>query len=403
MRQVVRRAVRAAAGVLVASVFVTLAGCDAGGSGADDKGAGPAGIRIRPADGERGVRGTDPVEVTVASGRLERVRLVRSGDALNRPVPGTFSSGGQRWRSTAERLRGGSRYAVDVVAVDRSGRRSAHHSTFTTRVPVHRFIGFFKPEHRSTVGTGTIVSLEFTHPVTDRVAVERAIRVRALPAVPVAAHWFGPRRLDFRPRTYWAPGTRVTMTLRLRGVKAAPGAFGIQSKTVQFTIGRSQVSTVDAAAHLMRVRRDGRQLTVIPITAGRRETPTYNGKMVVMERYDVTRMDGDTVGFGGEYDIPDVPHAMRLTRSGTFLHGNYWAPERIFGSDNTSHGCIGLHDVRGGGGSQLPTPAAWFYANSMVGDVIEVVNSNDRTVAPDNGYGGWNMSWEDWKAGSALD
>ena len=41
---------------------------------------------------------------------------------------------------------------------------------------------------------------------------------------------------------------------------------------------------------------------------------------------EVTRMNGDTVGFGGEYDIPDVPHAMRLTTSGTFLHGNYWAP-----------------------------------------------------------------------------
>ncbi|MGW2992727.1 hypothetical protein ACWDA9_13555, partial [Streptomyces sp. NPDC001193] len=32
---------------------------------------------------------------------------------------------------------------------------------------------------------------------------------------------------------------------------------------------------------------------------------------------DVTRMNGQTVGFGGEYDIPDVPHAMRLTTSGT--------------------------------------------------------------------------------------
>jgi len=37
-------------------------------------------------------------------------------------------------------------------------------------------------------------------------------------------------------------------------------------------------------------------------------------------------MNGRTVGFGGEYDIPDVPHAMRLTTSGTFVHGNYWSP-----------------------------------------------------------------------------
>ena len=51
--------------------------------------------------------------------------------------------------------------------------------------------------------------------------------------------------------------------------------------------------------------------------------------MVISEKLKVTRMNGDTVGFGGEYDIKDVPHAMRLTDSGTFIHGNYWGGERL--------------------------------------------------------------------------
>ena len=59
-------------------------------------------------------------------------------------------------------------------------------------------------------------------------------------------------------------------------------------------------------------------------------------------------MNGDTVGFGGEYDIKDVPHAMRLSTSGTFIHGNYWGASGIFGTTNASHGCVGLRDVRGG-------------------------------------------------------
>ena len=46
-----------------------------------------------------------------------------------------------------------------------------------------------------------------------------------------------------------------------------------------------------------------------------------------MDMLEVTRMNSQTVGFGGEYDIPDVPHAMKLTDSGTFLHGNYWATD----------------------------------------------------------------------------
>ena len=59
-------------------------------------------------------------------------------------------------------------------------------------------------------------------------------------------------------------------------------------------------------------------------------------------------MNGETVGFGGEYDIKDVPHAMRLSTSGTFIHGNYWGAPATFGNTNASHGCVGLRDVRGG-------------------------------------------------------
>jgi hypothetical protein len=57
---------------------------------------------------------------------------------------------------------------------------------------------------------------------------------------------------------------------------------------------------------------------------------------------------------------------------------------------------VGLRDVRGGYDSKVP--AAWFFNSSMVGDVVEVKNSQDRTVAPDNGFNGWNMSWDKWKA-----
>jgi lipoprotein-anchoring transpeptidase ErfK/SrfK len=152
------------------------------------------------------------------------------------------------------------------------------------------------------------------------------------------------------------------------------------------------------------VRRNGRLLATLPVTAGAPEHATYNGTMVVMEMHETTRMNGATVGFfdadgKSEYDVPDVPHALRLTHSGTFLHGNYWSSPDTFGRRNVTHGCVGLRDVKGGG---TDTPAAWFFDRSLVGDVVRVVNSDDRTVAPDNGLGGWNMDWEQWKAGSAA-
>jgi lipoprotein-anchoring transpeptidase ErfK/SrfK len=264
--------------------------------------------------------------------------------------------------------------------------------------PGRRFTARVMPGNHATVGTGMIVSLRFDRKIGNRAAVERAVRVTARPGVEIRPHWFGRTRLDFRPRRYWRPGTRVTVDLRLEDVEGAPGVHGPRHRTLTFTVGRSQVSVVDAARHVMRVRRDGRLLATVPITAGGPGTATYNGKMVVTEKFAVTRMNSRTVGFGGEYDIKDVPHAIRLTDSGTFVHGNYWSGD-AFGRANVSHGCIGLRDVRGGSSG---TPAGWFYGRSLVGDVVEVVHSADKKVAAGNGLGGWNMDWETWKAGSAA-
>ncbi|MFJ8362946.1 Ig-like domain-containing protein [Streptomyces sp. NPDC093984] len=402
MTHVHTRARRAGAALAAALTWAALlAGCTGHGlDGVFGKNPGPADlIRISPDDGSRSVPADRRLRVRVASGRLESVTVVRSQDARQSPVPGRLSADGTVWEPDDPRLALAARYTVDAVALDGHGRRSARHATFTTYVPEQRFIGYVVPEDRSTVGTGMIVSVQFNRQIENRAAVERAIRVTASPAVEIRPHWFGRDRLDFRPEDYWKPGTRVTVTLRLRDVEGAPGVYGQQYRTVAFTIGRSQVSVVDAARHTMRVRRDGRLLATVPITAGAPKTTTYNGKMVVMEMLPVTRMNSRTVGFGGEYDIPDVPHAMRLTESGTFVHGNYWAPDAP-GHSNVSHGCVGLKDVRGGGSD---TPAGWFFDRSLVGDVIEVVHSDDKQVAPDNGLGGWNMSWSDWTAGGAVD
>ncbi|MEU4108474.1 Ig-like domain-containing protein [Streptomyces sp. NPDC048208] len=409
MRHVQGRARRALAALATALSWAGLlagaAGCTADGSGPLGIG-GPPGrppaaedvIRVTPDDGGKEVRPEQRLRVRVPEGRLEKVTVTRSQDAQDTAVTGRIGPDGRTWRPDDDRLALAARYTVDAVAVDGDGHRSARHTTFTTYVPDQRFIGYVTPENRSTVGTGMIVSLSFSRDITDQAAVEKAVRVTAKPAVDIRAHWFGRNRLDFRPERYWKPGTEVTVDLALRDVEGTPGVYGLQRKKISFTVGRSQVSLVDAAAHTMQVRRDGELLATVPITAGAPKTPTYNGKMVVMDMLEVTRMNSQTVGFGGEYDIPDVPHAMKLTDSGTFLHGNYWSPDSP-GEVNVSHGCVGLRDVKGGGAD---TPAGWFFDRSLVGDVIEVVHSKDKTVSPDNGLSGWNMAWKQWKAGSVL-
>lgn len=388
---------------MAGALLVTLTACGGGGSGPESGGgknkdsvrAGSAQsqavVTIAPKDGAKSVDTSGVLKVAASKGTLTQV-VVK--DAKGTAIPGRITGGGTTWAPTGH-LAAATTYTVHAVAKDSAGRQAAEDSSFTTLTPKNTFVGAFTPEDGSTVGVGMPFSVRFTRGITHPEAVERAIRVTTVPAVDVQGHWFGNDRLDFRPEQYWKPGTKVTVHLGLDGVEGRPGVYGKQSKTVSFTIGRSQVSVVDARKHTMKVMRDGKLFKTLPVTTGKPGYETWNGQMVVSEKLTVTRMNGDTVGYGGEYDIKDVPHAMRLTDSGTFVHGNYWGGG-AFGNYNASHGCVGLRDVRGGYDSGVP--AAWFFNHSMIGDVVVVKNSHDGTVAPDNGYNGWNMSWEKWTA-----
>ncbi|MFJ9708157.1 Ig-like domain-containing protein [Streptomyces sp. NPDC101234] len=385
---------------------VLLMAVTACGGGSSDKGAGDgkekdsttqaskqsvATVSISPKSGATGVDTSGTLKVTAAKGKLTDVEVK---DAKGNKVDGTIAADGAGWTPSTH-LASSTKYTVHAVAKDTEGREAAEDSSFTTLTPKNTFLGYFTPEDGSTVGVGMPFSVNFSRGITDPAAVEKAITIKTEPAVDVQGHWFGNDRLDFRPENYWKSGTKVSVTLNLDGVEGRNGVYGKQSKTVKFTIGRNQVSIVNAKKHTMKVMQDGKVVKNLKVTTGKPGYDTWNGQMVISEKLRVTRMNGETVGYGGEYDIKDVPDAMRLTTSGTFLHGNYWGGD-AFGNYNASHGCVGLRDIRGGGDRSLP--AAWVFDHSIIGDVVVVKNSNDRTVSPDNGLNGWNMSWKEWTA-----
>lgn len=402
-----RRAISATA-VLLGGVL-TLSACGSSGAEGDSGGgskqaraggkSSEARIKIASKNGAEGASINTGGNVTVSKGKLTDVTMVTAQGGA--PVEGTVSGDGKTWKP-ADQLERATQYKITAKAKDGDGRKAVENSTFTTVSPDNSFIGSYTGEDGQTVGVGMPVSINFDKAIGDKKAVQSAIKVKSSSGQQVVGHWFDGTRLDFRPQEYWKPGSKVTLDLNLDGVKGGPNMTGVQDKKVTFNIGRSQVSTVDVKTKQMTVVRDGAKVKTIPISAGGEKNPTYNGQMVISEKHKETRMDGDTVGFGRKgkegYDIKDVPHAMRLSASGTFIHGNYWGAP--FGSGNTSHGCVGMKDARGA--DDKNTDGAWFYSNSMIGDVVEVTGSPDKTIQPDNGLNGWNMSWPEWKAGSAL-
>ncbi|WP_437025570.1 L,D-transpeptidase [Streptomyces bungoensis] len=398
-----RRVLGACAALMVGTLTLTACGGDASAEDAAGKGGGTsartstAAIRISAKDGSTGAS-INSTGVKVSGGKLTGVKMTVAGSG--QAVPGTISADGSTWKPK-EQLERGTKYEIAAQAKDANGRAAAANSIFTTVTSASSFIGTYTPDDGTTVGVGMPVSFSFDKSITHRKAVQSHITVTSSSGQRVAGHWFGTQRLDFRPQEYWKAGSKVTMRIDLDGVQGARGVYGVQKKTVTFTVGRSQVSTVDVRTQTMTVVRDGATVKTVPVSTGSPDHTTYNGQMVISEKFARTRMDSRTVNLGGEYDIPDVPHAMRLTNSGTFIHGNYWynRGNPPFGREGTSHGCVGMADEQGGQGA---TPAKWFYDNSLLGDVVIVKNSPDKTVTPDNGLNGWNLSWSAWTAGSAV-
>ncbi|MET9444017.1 Ig-like domain-containing protein [Streptomyces sp. NPDC006610] len=405
------------ASALLGGVLV-LTGCSSGedASAADDAGnessqaqvdeaaakkTSEAQIKITPKDGSSNASINNSASVMVSKGTLTSVKMTTTDGTA---VEGEISADGTSWKPSAQ-LERSTTYKLAVTAEDSEGRKAHENASFTTVSPDNSFIGTFTPDDGTTVGVGMPVSINFDKAITNKAAVQKGITVTTTSGQEVACHWFNANRMDCRPEEYWQEGATVTLKLALDGVEGAEGVYGVQQKSVSFTIGRNQVTYVDAKTKQMKVTQDGKVVKTIPISAGSPENKTYEGQMVISEKFKETRMNGATVGFTdddgqGEYDIKDVPHAMRLTTSGTFVHGNYWGADSIFGNVNTSHGCIGLNDTKGA--NDPKTEGAWFYDNSIIGDVLIVQNTGDKTVAPDNGLNGWNMSWEQWKAGSAV-
>ena len=343
-------------------------------------------LNVEPKDGAVDVSPTDGLKVGVTGGKLTTVEVT---DKDGKPVAGTIAADGLSWKPAGQ-LTVGTVYKVNAQATDAGGLVSASTTSFTTLTPAKTVSTNDNIADNATYGVGMIVSVHFSKAIKNKDAVLGGITFVASDGTTVKGHWFGGQRLDFRPEKYWAPGTKVTIKYRLKNVEVSPGVYGDVDKDEPFVVGRSQISEADSATHKMTVTRDGKA-TVLPVTLGDAKNASWNGTMVISSKEKVTRMNSQTVGLGAEYDIKDVPHAMRLTDSGTFLHGNYWGNK--FGVANTSHGCISMQDVQGGSDSSV---AGKFFNDSMIGDPVTIKNSSSATVDPSNGLSGWTMDWSKW-------
>jgi lipoprotein-anchoring transpeptidase ErfK/SrfK len=219
------------------------------------------------------------------------------------------------------------------------------------------------------------------------------MHVTTAPAQKGTWHWVSDTEVHYRPKTYWKAGTDVNVDLDINGVDAGAGIYGQEDRQVDFSIGDAHIYKVNTVSDQMKVYSNGSLLRTIPITTGLQPTyTTRSGIKVIIEKFASKRMNSETVGITGPdaYDIDDVQWAMRVTYSGEFVHAAPWSVGSQ-GYANVSHGCTGMSTEN----------AAWLYAMTLRGDVVDYTGT-DRQMEPENGYGDWNIPWSEYKEGSAL-
>ncbi|MFC0598525.1 L,D-transpeptidase [Streptomyces palmae] len=388
--------------LLVASALAltALAGCSSAGSPASGSSvspadAGPARISVTPTGGTGAIAPDSTVKVDVEGGTLTSVEMT-SGSSGAVPVTGTWTKGRKSWHS-ARTMTPGAHYTVRVTATNAAGERTNRQAQLEVR-PARSFNGVtVTPTRDAVVGAGQPVSVAFDHPVRNKAAVERRLSVTTSPRTEGSWGWVrdpltGTERVDWRPKSYWAKGTKVTLHARLSGVDTGQGRYLRRDVTSNFTVGTVRVSKVDLVKHTMAVYEDGTKIRTIPISGGSPSYPTWNGTMVVLDKAPMVHMTNESVGIADPYS-EDVPWAVHLTTSGTYAHAAPWNEGLgYFGRSNQSHGCVGMSEADG----------KWFYERAVRGDLVEVTGSTRQTVPTGNGYGDWNPSYEQWQRLSAL-
>jgi lipoprotein-anchoring transpeptidase ErfK/SrfK len=407
----IRKLCAAAGAVLLAT---TLAAC--GGSPAD-----PSAISSQQPDSPASIEPTplpmqkpDPVTfksnvkngasnvkintlVTVKTnwGTLTKVKLSytntdRQGRKQQGTVAGKISKDRTSW-TASDRLEPGAAYKLISLGKNWVNQPKTNTSTFRTQELTldKQTYPTIYPLKGSHVGIGMPVVLTFDVPVKNKREFEKNLHVKSSPTQQGTWHWYSSREVRYRPKKFWKPGTKVSVTADINGLYAGNGIYGQNSAKTHFRVGRSQVTKINLSSDVARVYRNGKFARRIYVSGGKPGWQTRSGTKLIMDKLYVTKMTNTMIGAREHYSLR-VKYAMRITSSGEFLHAAPWNAG-YFGRSNASHGCVGMSTG----------DAAWLFNRTLIGDPV-ITTGSSRGTEYGNGYSDWNMSYAKYKKGSAL-
>lgn len=333
-----------------------------------------------------------PLHFEVSQGELSKVSVTGSNGSV---VAGSLNKSADNW-TPSHPLSLDAGYSIAATATDSTGESITRHLSVRTISPAHTVTAeSITPVTGSDVGDAQPVVVVFTRPVSDEAAVQKSLSVSENDHVTGAWHWISDRRVDYRPRTYWPLGDKITVNADLEGVHAGKALWATGDYTHTFTVNSDVHAVVDPHTHSMAVYQGTKLVRTLPVSTGGPGYATWGGSMVVLDKSPKIRMTSCSAGLSCDlsgpdyYDLP-VYWDVHLTWSGTYIHDASWDAAYI-GKVNNSHGCVHLDAA----------DAKWFYQLAEPGDLVRVLNPS-KPVALENGDGDWNLSWAQWSRPDAA-
>ncbi len=342
-----------------------------------------------PPAGSFGIPPETTIKVAAQNGRITQLEVTGPDGAV---IPGYLDNEGEWWM-TKTTLAPATAYQAVARVVPNRGQAHRARWTFSTITPSALLGARVVPGDNEVVGVGQPISLRFTEPVMNKVAVESRLEVTTSVPVVGSWRWINDREIHWRPRDYWPAHTAVFLDANLHGVDAGNGVIGNVHRTAHFTIGDAQISIANAANHTLTVTQNGVVVKTFPMSAGKPEFPTMSGKHLVIGKAQKVIMDSRTNGIplsSSEGYLETVYWDTQISSTGEYVHAAPWSVDSQ-GRENVSHGCINLSNAN----------AEWFYHFSRRGDIVEVTGT-PRPPNNDIAVIDWKIPYEEWVQGSAL-
>ncbi|KUI13039.1 L,D-transpeptidase [Mycobacterium sp. GA-1285] len=348
-------------------------------------------LNFKPANGATDVLPTAPVGLEVADGWFQRVSLTnREGKA----IAGVLNRDRTAFTIT-EPLGYGAEYTWKGSAVGRDGKAVPVEGSFSTINPSTQVSGSFQLADGQVVGVAAPIIIQFDAPISDKAAVEKALKVTTDPQVEGSWAWLpdevGGSRVHYRTREYYPSGTKVNVDAKLYGVPFGDGAYGAQDISLHFEIGRRQVVKAEASSHRIQVLDEaGAVIMDFPCSYGEGDLDrnvTRSGIHVVTEKYEDFYMTNPAAGYANVRER----FAVRISNNGEFIHANP-ASLGSQGNSNVTNGCINLSE----------SDAQQYFNSAIYGDPVEVTGTRIQLSYADGDIWDWAVPWEEWKAMSAL-